>query len=96
MQDVEDWTRALGFPTEAEMWKQHSQLIEAELCIVQAELSKARRDLKRLADMYQATADELSKLKAAYEVLGKAKNTLYLEYVHLSNKLNFAPRQQRS
>lgn len=90
MQDVEDWADVLGSPTEAQMWRQHSRLVEAELCIVQTELSKARRDLKRLVDMYQSAADELARLKVAHEALGREKNRVYVEYVALSNRINFS------
>lgn len=89
--DSEELALLLGLPSEAQMWKQHSRLVEAELCIVQTELSKARRDLKRLADMYQAAADELARLKVAHEALGREKNRVYVEYVALSNRVNFTP-----
>lgn len=49
--DLEELAFLLGSPSEAQMWKQHAVLIEAELEMVQTELSKARRDIKRLVDM---------------------------------------------
>ncbi|AZZ44823.1 hypothetical protein C1896_07800 [Pseudomonadaceae bacterium SI-3] len=88
--DLEELALLLGSPSEAQMWKQHSRLVEAELCIVQTELSKARRDLKQLADLYQGVADELARLKVAHEALGREKNRVYVEYVALSNRVNFS------
>ncbi|HAQ88744.1 MAG TPA: hypothetical protein DCR78_20215 [Pseudomonas sp.] len=70
---------------------QHSRLVEAELCIVQSELSKARRDLRQLADLYQSAADELARLKVAHEALGKERNRLYVECVGLKNRINYTP-----
>ena len=91
MQDhVEDLALLLGMPTEAEVWRQHSRLVEAELCVVQTELSKARRDIKQLADWYQGAADELARLKVAHEALQREKNRVYVDYVSLSNKVNFS------
>jgi len=89
--DLEELALLLGSPSEAQMWRQHSRLVEAELCIVQLELSKARRDLKQLADLYQGTADELARLKVAHEVVKKEKTSLQVDFTQLSNKLKFAP-----
>lgn len=89
--DLEELALLLGSPSEAQMWKQHSRLVEAELCIVQTELSKARRDLKQVADLYQTTADELARLKVAHEALGKENINLRVNFTQLSNKLKFAP-----
>ena len=71
------------------MWRQHCRLVEAELCIVQTELSKARRDLKQVADWYQGAADELAKLKVAHQAL-QQENRVYVEFVALSNRVNFS------
>lgn len=89
--DLEELALLLGSPSEAEMWRQHCRLVEAELCIVQTELSKARRDLKQVADLYQASADELARLKVAHEALGREKTRLQVDFTQLSNKLKFAP-----
>jgi len=91
MQDDDYLALLLGSPTEAQMWRQHSRLVEAELCIVQQELSKARRDIKRIADLYQAAADELAKLKVAHETLGRERNRIYVENVQLNNRINYTP-----
>ena len=90
MDDIDDWTDVLGFPSEAEMWRQHSRLIEAELCCVQTELSKARRDLKQVADWYQRAADELAALKVAHLALEREKDRVYLDFVAMSNRANFS------
>ena len=74
------------------MWRQHCRLVEAELCIVQAELSKARRDIKRLADLYQGEADELAKMRVAYQALERERNRVYVDYVAMSNRVNFSPQ----
>ncbi|MGR6586031.1 hypothetical protein [Stutzerimonas sp. R75] len=89
--DLEELALLLGSPSEAQMWRQHSRLVEAELCIVQSELSKARRDLRQLADLYQGAADELARLKVAHEALGREKTRLQVDFTQLSNKLKFAP-----
>ena len=89
--DLDDLAFLFGEPTEAQMWRQHCRLVEAELCIVQTELSKARRDLKQAADLYQATADELARLKVAHEASGKENTHLRVNFTQLNNKLKFAP-----
>lgn len=89
--DLDELALLLGSPSEAEMWRQHSRLVEAELCIVQTELSKARRDLKHLADMYQGAADALARLKVAHEALGTEKTRLQVDFTQLNNKLQFSP-----
>lgn len=89
--DLEELALLLGSPSESQMWKQHCRLIEAELCVVQSELSKARRDIKRLVDMHQTAADELAALKVAHEALGKEKIKLQVDFTQLNNKLKFAP-----
>ncbi|MFG3502933.1 hypothetical protein ACGFZ7_17525 [Pseudomonas sp. NPDC047963] len=87
-EEWDDFADVLGQPTEAQMWKQHSALVEAELCIVQTELSKARRDIKKLIDLQQTAINELAASKSAYAALLKEKMGLYVEYVQLQNKVN--------
>jgi len=87
--DLEELAFLLGSPSEAQMWKQHAVLIEAELEMVQTELSKARRDIKRLIDMNQTALDELAALKVAHAALLKEKMGLYVDYVQLQNRLNY-------
>lgn len=89
--DLDDLAFLFGSPSAADVLRQHSRLIEAELCIVQTELSRSRRDVTQLADMYQASADELARLKVAHEALGREKNGLYVDYVAMSNRVNHSP-----
>jgi len=89
--EIDEIAFLLGSPTEAEVLRQHNRLIEAELAIVQGELSKARRDITRLVDLHQTAADELAKLRVAHEALQKDRNSLYIDYVQLDNKLKYAP-----
>lgn len=89
--EIDEIAFLLGSPTEAEVLRQHNRLIEAELAIVQGELLKARRDITRLVDLHQTAADELAKLRVAHESLQKDRNSLYIGYVQLDNKLKYAP-----
>ncbi len=73
--------RCLGVPTEAEMWKQQAELVQAEYEQVAADLRQARANILKLVDIHAVTARERDQ---ALHLLASYKRDLSAAHVELS------------
>lgn len=71
----------LGIPTEAQIWKQQADLVQAEYEQVAADLRQARANILKLVDIYAVTARERDQ---ALHLLASYKRDLSAAHVELS------------
>ncbi|WP_286917581.1 MULTISPECIES: hypothetical protein [Pseudomonas] len=71
----------LGIPTEAQIWKQQAELVQAEYEQVAADLRQARANILKLVDIHAVTARERDQ---ALHLLASYKRDLSAAHVELS------------
>lgn len=71
----------LGIPTEAQIWKQQAELVQAEYEQVAADLRHARANILKLVDIHAVTARERDQ---ALHLLASYKRDLSAAHVELS------------
>ncbi|KNC16748.1 hypothetical protein [Pseudomonas sp. RIT-PI-a] len=71
----------LGIPTEAQIWKQQAELVQAEYEQVAADLRQARTNILKLVDIHAVTARERDQ---ALHLLASYKRDLSAAHVELS------------
>ncbi len=71
----------LGIPTEAQIWKQQAELVQAEYEQVAADLRQARANILKLVDIHAITARERDQ---ALHLLASYKRDLSAAHVELS------------
>ena len=71
----------LGIPTEAQMWKQQAELVQAEYEQVATDLRRARANILKLVDIHAVTARERDQ---ALHLLASYKRDLSAAHVELS------------
>ena len=71
----------LGIPTEAQIWKQQAELVQAEYEQVAADLRQARANILKLVDIHAVTARERDQ---ALHMLASYKRDLSAAHVELS------------
>ena len=81
----------LGVPTQAEMWKQHSALVQAEYEQANADLRRARANIAKLVEMHGVIALERSQALGLLESYKRDLSAALVELSALKNRLNAYP-----